>query len=81
MDGGFEGVEVGERFGGDGPNFAGDADAIVGGGDHARIFTEMIKTEAGTGAGFGDEGLVGEETVIAAAAFERAVDENERRAG
>ncbi len=79
--GAFEGVEAGEGGRIDGPEFAGDADGVVGCGDHAGVFAEMVKTIAGNGAGFAEEVLVGEDVVVGAAVFEGAVNEDEMAGG
>ena len=73
----FEGVELRENFGGDGPEFAADALMVARYSDHAGVFAEIVEPVTGGGARFAQKGLAGEDAMVGATAFEGAVNKKE----
>jgi len=61
---GFESIEADERFGIDGPHFAGDAVTIRGARTRPGMAVEFEEPEAGRGLRFADKFLTGEKVVI-----------------
>ena len=72
----FEFVQGGKAGGIDFVNFTFNRATVLRGRDHGRKITDRVELVAWFGAGDGYELLLSKQAVIAAAAFERSIDEN-----
>ena len=74
----FEIVQLRETGGVDFPDFSGDASAIHLIRNHSGVIAQMNETVTGNRPRGLQEGLTDQKSVVAASAFQRAVNKNER---